>query len=52
MEAMVEGIGRLLGEPDALEAAQSEAVRFVKEWHENAANVASFLNGLRPRPVR
>ena len=37
---------RLLREPDALEAAQSEAVRFVREWHDNAANVEAFLNGI------
>jgi len=52
MEAMVEGIGRLLRDPDKLGAAQSEAVRFVKEWHGSAANVASFLNGLGPRRAR
>lgn len=46
MEALVSGTGRLLADSDELEKARREAVRFVKEWHGNPANVEAFLNGL------
>ncbi|MCX6970089.1 MAG: glycosyltransferase [Verrucomicrobia bacterium] len=52
MEALVSGTGRLLADPEELEKARSGAVRFVKEWHGNAANVEAFLNGLGKRPAR
>jgi glycosyltransferase involved in cell wall biosynthesis len=36
----------LLGDPSKLAAAQHECARFVREWHDNNANVEAFLTGL------
>ncbi|TSA29351.1 MAG: hypothetical protein D4R65_15325 [Verrucomicrobiaceae bacterium] len=48
LETLAGGIGNLLAHPAQLADAQNEAARFVGEWHENPANVAAFLNGLKP----
>lgn len=36
----------LLDNSAALSAAQGECARFVREWHDNARNVAAFLKGI------
>ena len=38
---------RLLEDPAALADAQAEGARFVREWHDNRANLQAFLGGLR-----
>lgn len=38
--------GALLDEPDAAATAGAESARFVREWHNNAANVQAFLDGI------
>ena len=37
---------KLLENPADLSAAQQECARFVREWHDNAANLAAFLKGV------
>jgi len=37
---------RFLADPAALAFAQEECARYVCEWHDNARNVAAFLEGL------
>ena len=36
----------MLSDRDKLAAAQQESARFVREWHQNEANVQAFLSGL------
>jgi glycosyltransferase involved in cell wall biosynthesis len=42
-EAFAGAAGELLGSPQALGSAQRECARFVREWHDNATNLAAFL---------
>ena len=42
-----EAVG-MLGNPQRLTAAKDECARFVREWHDNSANVEAFLAGLPP----
>lgn len=37
------GIGDLLGSASVLDSSVAEATRFVREWHDNARNVGTFL---------
>lgn len=46
MKMMTEHVRELLGDSAALAAASVESARFVREWHDNDANVAAFLHGL------
>lgn len=43
---LVEGVRRLLFNPEELDVAVGESVRYVREWHDNERNVAAFLSGL------
>jgi glycosyltransferase involved in cell wall biosynthesis len=45
-QRLVEVATEMLANLEKLSAAQEEAARFVREWHENEANVAAFLAGL------
>ncbi len=45
-ERLVAGAGRLFDEPARLRAAQAGCERFVRELHDNEANVDAFLAGL------
>lgn len=40
------GVRELLADPGKLAAASAESARFVREWHDNDLNVASFLQGV------
>ncbi len=44
--ALEAGIRSLLENPDRLSDARNEAARFIREWHNNEANVAAFLSGV------
>ncbi|MFA7342776.1 MAG: glycosyltransferase [Terrimicrobiaceae bacterium] len=47
------GIRALLESPERLSDASREAVRFVREWHDNEGNLAAFLSGVGlPKPSR
>lgn len=43
---LVAATREFLGNPVELERAQGESARFVREWHDNAANLAAFLAGV------
>jgi glycosyltransferase involved in cell wall biosynthesis len=45
-ERLVLAAAELLSQRDQLAAAQQESARFVREWHQNEANVHAFLSGL------
>jgi glycosyltransferase involved in cell wall biosynthesis len=45
-ERLVSGVAEMLSKPEKLNAAQEESARFVRQWHDNAANVEAFLAGL------
>lgn len=45
-ERLVAAAKSLLDNPGELQAAQEECVRFVREWHDNEANLAAFLKGI------
>jgi glycosyltransferase involved in cell wall biosynthesis len=45
-ETLVRAAAGLLGNRPQLVAAQDESSRFVREWHDNAANTEAFLAGL------
>ncbi len=45
-EKLAEGAGNFLKNPDELEHAQRESARFVREWHDNGANLDAFLAGV------
>jgi hypothetical protein len=45
-ESLVAGARTLLGQAEALAAAQAGCERFVAELHDNARNVDAFLAGL------
>jgi glycosyltransferase involved in cell wall biosynthesis len=45
-ERLADEAGAILAKPVNLFAAQEESARFVREWHENEANVQAFLEGL------
>ncbi len=46
MNTLIHGVRRLLGDAALREAAAVESARFVREWHDNARNVAAFLRGV------
>lgn len=41
---LVSGVSRLLADPGALERAARESSRYVREWHDNARNVDTFVS--------
>jgi glycosyltransferase involved in cell wall biosynthesis len=45
-ERLVPAAEEMLSQRDKLAAAQQESARFVREWHQNEANVQAFLSGL------
>lgn len=45
-ERLVGEAAEMLSKPEKLAGAQQESARFVREWHENEANVKAFLGGL------
>lgn len=46
-QLLTQEIEKLLGNETLLSFAQSEARRFVKEWHDNKKNVEIFINNLQ-----
>ncbi len=46
-EKLVRAAEGLLKNSPELERAQRESARFVQEWHDNAANLAAFLAGVK-----
>jgi glycosyltransferase involved in cell wall biosynthesis len=45
-ERLVQAAAKMLSHRDELAGAQRESARFVREWHQNEANVQAFLSGL------
>lgn len=50
LQLLTQEIQKLLSHKALLSFAQSEARRFVTEWHDNKKNVEIFLNSLHPAP--
>lgn len=47
MKTMTDQVRELLADAPALAAAAAGSARFVREWHDNEANVEAFLRGLK-----
>jgi glycosyltransferase involved in cell wall biosynthesis len=47
MKTMTDQVRGLLTDASALAAAAAGSARFVREWHDNEANVEAFLRGLK-----